>query len=664
MQNVTRLAARLGLAALLLVGSAAHAVPMPAFEDPKLAEWARLANAEMERYLANPDGYFALPAQGSATCEVPPEVLSRIIGVRLPGVPMSEEERKIWARTLRGMPGMKPMEYADVVVRPMKADCRDGKPQGAWAGWVEFTMVNNAPGMVIRTRMRKYIEVTVGPDGQRTGPTMERMTQVSTSTEWADPATADLMRKNPAPTATSATFTYNEPGPHEGTSKGLSLMRVFVERLPWRRRRVHDGNAAARTAAVPPDQLQRDAEVPRVRPQERAPARAADHVPASQRHGPRHSWLHHLLGKRRTDQDHAMQRRLIAALIAAGAAGALAQDPAQHGSGARCLAGDCHNGTGTLLRGDGNQYTGAWSGGRFAGGTYQVRWAVAPEQTHPLRMDAEGLPLEGTMVRGLGDWAKATSSYAGTFTRVWNPFLERHLASFATGRYLDAKGNTYDGEFQYIPSRAFGETVATGIFLFQGVRIDPVEDEVIAGLFISDPTVSGANIVFYRARPDFIAKLQQDFAFDKQRSAQDKADQASSQAAWGMLLNLTLGAAAISGGGRGGLDPLGGLGGFGGGIGGLADGGGGSGKRLALNLLGDVLRGVEPAQAAADRLAGDLQQRALGAPQAAAALGLGGGAGAPSSQELAQRIGRSLLASPRTLTVKEYQRLLLEAAGR
>ena len=119
----------------------------------------------------------------------------------------------------------------------------------------------------------------------------------------------------------------------------------------------------------------------------------------------------------------------------------------------------------------------------------------------------------------------------------------------------------------FVPSRAFGDNIVTGIFLFQGVRIDPIEDEVIAGLFISDPTASGANITFYRARPDYITKLQQDFAFDKQRSAQDKADQASRQAAWGMLLNLTMGAAALSGGGRGG--DFGALGGFGGGFGAL-----------------------------------------------------------------------------------------------
>lgn len=244
MQNVTRRAARLLLATLLLGSGAVQAVDMPTFEDPTFAEWARQANAEMERYLANPEGYFALPATGSASCDVPPDVLSRIIGVRLPGVPMSDEERKAWARTTRGMPGMKPMEYADVVVRPMKADCREGKPLGTWAGWVEFTMVNTGPGTVIRSRMRKYIEVAVAPDGQRNGAVMERMVQLGSSTEWADPATADLMRRNPLPSATSATFIFNEPGQHEATNKGLTLTRVFVGGS-------HGGATVSTTVTVP-----------------------------------------------------------------------------------------------------------------------------------------------------------------------------------------------------------------------------------------------------------------------------------------------------------------------------------------------------------------------------------------------------------------------------
>lgn len=226
MHHVTNRAAHLALAASLLAATAAHAVPMPAFDDPKLADWARQANAEMDRYLANPEAYFALPAQAAATCELPPEVMSRILGVRLPGVPMSDEEQRATARVLRGMSGMKPSENADVVVRPMKAECRDGKPAGTWAGWVEYTMVNNGPGMVIRTRMRKYLEAAVGPDGQRTGLALERQTQVSTSTDWADPATADLMRKNPPPASTTATFTFTEP--QGDMVRSLTLSRVAV----------------------------------------------------------------------------------------------------------------------------------------------------------------------------------------------------------------------------------------------------------------------------------------------------------------------------------------------------------------------------------------------------------------------------------------------------
>lgn len=335
-----------------------------------------------------------------------------------------------------------------------------------------------------------------------------------------------------------------------------------------------------------------------------------------------------------------MQRRLIAGLLALAAAGAAAQDAEQHGRDAQCVSGDCQNGVGTIARQDG-QFTGAWRGGRFAGGTYQVRWRADKANTYPVRIDADGIMLEGTQVRGAGDYG--TTTYTGTFARIWNPFVERNLAAFATGKYTDAKGMIYDGEFQYVPSRAWGDNIVTGIFLFQGVRIDPIEDEVISGLFISDATMSGQNIIFYRARPDYIAKLQQDFAFDKAKHQQDQASQANGQAALGMLLNLTMGAAAMSGGGN------------------RFNSFGGRGDRAALNLFGDVLRGAQPAQSAADNLAGQLLQRATGQPQAAAALGLGAGA---SSKDVAASIGQALLQQPRKLTVKEYTKLIEEAARR
>lgn len=219
----------LAAAAFLLCATASHAVEMPQLDDPQFAAWGQQANAEMEKFLRAQDSYFAMPAQGQAfPCEVSPEVMGKIVGVRLPGVPMSDEEKKIWARTLRGTPGAKPMEYVDVVVRPVQASCKNGKPDGRYAGWVEFTMVNSGYGNIIRTRFRKYVEADVGPQGRLPGMSVERQMQVDSSTEWGDPAVAEMMRKNPAPKGTSAMFIYTETLPNDAGTKQLSLMRVSV----------------------------------------------------------------------------------------------------------------------------------------------------------------------------------------------------------------------------------------------------------------------------------------------------------------------------------------------------------------------------------------------------------------------------------------------------
>ncbi|WP_167772965.1 hypothetical protein [Ramlibacter humi] len=230
MHFVTTPMRHLAAAAILLCTTASQAVEMPTLDDPQFAGWAQQANAEMEKFLRAQDSYFAMPAQGQPfPCEVPPELLSKIIGARLPGVPMSDEEKRAWARTTRDMPGMKPMEFVDVVVRPVQASCKDGKPDGRYAGWVEFTMVNSGLGNIIRTRFRKYIETDVGPEGRRPGLAIERQVQLDASTEWGDPAVAEMMRKNPPPKASSAMFIFNEtlPGKDAGVRQ-LSLMRVSV----------------------------------------------------------------------------------------------------------------------------------------------------------------------------------------------------------------------------------------------------------------------------------------------------------------------------------------------------------------------------------------------------------------------------------------------------
>jgi hypothetical protein len=230
----SRLILLAALGTALLLSSQAHAgVELPPLDDPQFVEWAGKATADLERYLADPKGTFAMPAEGkSFPCEVPPDVLSRIIGVRLPGVPPDEDLRKAMARATRGT-GMKPFEFTDVVVRPVEASCKDGKPAGVFKGWVEYTMVNTSATAIQRNRSRKYVETGFADNGERRGLVMERTISLESQTEWTDAAMADMMRKNPVkiPQSTMASFIYTQVNPDK-SHKGLTISHTAMEGDP------------------------------------------------------------------------------------------------------------------------------------------------------------------------------------------------------------------------------------------------------------------------------------------------------------------------------------------------------------------------------------------------------------------------------------------------
>ena len=219
-------------AALLLCNTARAGIDAPPVQDPQILDWAGKASAALDAYLANPQATFAMPAEGkSFPCEVPPEVMTRIVGVRLPGVAMEEPERKMWAKILRGQPGAKPMENSDVAIRLVQAECKDGKPAGTVKGWVEYTTTMPSAAYVSSHSWRKYFEASVGPDGTRQGPFAERMLMLRSSMTWSDPAMADLMAKNPSPEARTATFIYTLPLPDKSI-KGVTLTHVAVAGTP------------------------------------------------------------------------------------------------------------------------------------------------------------------------------------------------------------------------------------------------------------------------------------------------------------------------------------------------------------------------------------------------------------------------------------------------
>jgi hypothetical protein len=249
-----------------------------------------------------------------------------------------------------------------------------------------------------------------------------------------------------------------------------------------------------------------------------------------------------------------------------------------------------------------------------------------------VKVSADGSLAEGTMVRGgAQELSRIKTTFTGTFARAWNPFVERHVSTLRTGRYEDSKGRIYDGDFQYIPTRV----AAMGVYIFQGVRIDPEEDEVQPGLFVSDPAGHTMNITFYRARPDYLAKLQRDYLGEKEDNDRD----ARTQAFFKSLLGLT----------NAGINMLQGA---------RANPGGLSNRRMAFDLLSQVIQGQQKPEDALDTMGSDMQRRIAAQPKLNEQLQL---AGVTTSREVAQKVAASLLAQPRKMTQKDYAELLRQA---
>jgi hypothetical protein len=208
---------------------------------------------------------------------------------------------------------------------------------------------------------------------------------------------------------------------------------------------------------------------------------------------------------------------LMALALAGMVLPASAIDEKQFGTTAICISGNCENGEGTIRLGDGSEATGLWTRGRYTGQTaYKVRNSIDPSRITELTVNDDGLPLEGTMLRGQPGKG-AVGEFTGTFAVIHNPFLGRDIGSYHVGKYSDRVGRSYEGEFSYIPTRVSG-TVA-GYFIFMGARIDETNDEVVQGLFVSETAFPGMPILFRKARPDYLVKLQQDYATEQNQAA-------------------------------------------------------------------------------------------------------------------------------------------------
>lgn len=225
---MSKITSYLPLAAAIAV-LPAFAIDLPQVEDPQIAEWVRRGGEEIDRYLADPTGSFALPAQRQPwPCELSPEALGKVLGIRMPGVSPSEEERRAMAVASRNM-GMKegavkPVDYQDVQVWPVKAACVKGKLDGDVQAWVEYTMVNDSVAAVMRNRHRKFVQAQVVQGEPKV--LLQKFVQLSQETRYADPAVDEMMRKRPTRVETMS-FIASTPGDANPRSLQMTRTQVF-----------------------------------------------------------------------------------------------------------------------------------------------------------------------------------------------------------------------------------------------------------------------------------------------------------------------------------------------------------------------------------------------------------------------------------------------------
>lgn len=305
-----------------------------------------------------------------------------------------------------------------------------------------------------------------------------------------------------------------------------------------------------------------------------------------------------------------------------------------------CIAGTCADGNGTLQLSTAT-YTGPWVNSWFTAGTYTVVYAAAPGQAHELSIDANGFPLKGTTQRGSKhDVLRDPTFYTGTYAKVWNPFDRQQVPRYAQGRYTDARGVVYEGDFDFVPG--LSGTLAGGYYIFQGTRIDEEADEVTSGLYISDWTTAEGRVteapsylpvVFFRARPDYIAKLQADLRADLERvnaeEAAKLARERESRENWNTLFATALGVAAVVGTAR------------------LVSRSGAS--TSTVSTLGDTLASRQSAPAASQKMVADVRERAKTDPLLAKRIGKA------SDAEVATMLRDAGRAPPPKMTVAEYR---------
>ncbi|MBK8073462.1 MAG: hypothetical protein IPK34_16235 [Ramlibacter sp.] len=306
---------------------------------------------------------------------------------------------------------------------------------------------------------------------------------------------------------------------------------------------------------------------------------------------------------------------LAATLVAAQPA--LALDVLNSNGFYPCIQGDCVNGRGTVRELMTNaDIEGNWRGGQtIPGERYTIGHPLAKGKRYEQYYGSDGMLERGSVIRGVAA-SNIVSVFTGTFGRVDHTFMRARIASPQEGVYALGNGIEYRGRFEYLPAKGHTAGQLTmGHFIFFGDKVDTEDNETETGLWVSQQAVvGGAPFMLVRARPDYMAVLQQQYQREQSLATDDFRAQ-DQQKTWATAFSI-LGEVAGAMGGRSG------------GLGGMGGGRGSAGRGFAMDLIGGLMSGAAQQQ---------------GQPAQGATGGSGGAAPADPSARLIQMITGSAL---------------------
>lgn len=186
---------------------------LPRLDDPQLQGFLNTIKTEYEQYLSNGNQHFVRPSEAKPwPCKLTTEQLNKIAGtVNSDDDPVKKREFINSARSSHTEPIK--VVFANQNFYPVQATCKAGKLEGPVDFWVEYDMTNIGPALSLAYHNLSHVRFTA-KNGNPIGLVLKDNDMLKQVTTYNDPATAEMMSKQPKHNTLSVSFSaswVNEP---------------------------------------------------------------------------------------------------------------------------------------------------------------------------------------------------------------------------------------------------------------------------------------------------------------------------------------------------------------------------------------------------------------------------------------------------------------------